>query len=80
MICNKIPGLAPRQRTICQSRPDAIVAVGDGAKLGQQECEYQFNDRRWNCTDMEGSSKYLFGVLGMGGKLVPIPRGCVLGM
>ncbi len=50
IICNKIPGLAPRQRTICQSRPDAIVAVGEGSKLGMSECRYQFRNMRWNCT------------------------------
>ena len=50
IICNKIPGLAPRQRTICQSRPDAIIAVGEGLKLGAKECQYQFRYRRWNCS------------------------------
>lgn len=50
IICNRIPGLAPRQRTICQSRPDAVVAVGEGAKLALAECRHQFKDRRWNCT------------------------------
>ena len=69
VICNKIPGLAPRQRTICQSRPDAIVAVGEGAKLGQHECQHQFMDRRWNCTDMGPTSKYLFGSHRIGGKI-----------
>lgn len=51
IICNKIPGLAPRQRTICQSRPDAMVAVGEGNKIGLTECRYQFRRMRWNCTD-----------------------------
>ena len=50
IICNRIPGLAPRQRTICQSRPDAVVAVGEGAKLALAECRHQFHGRRWNCT------------------------------
>nr|XP_057931975.1 protein Wnt-7b isoform X3 [Doryrhamphus excisus] len=38
IICNKIPGLAPRQRAICQSRPDAIIVVGEGAQMGINEC------------------------------------------
>lgn len=50
IICNKIPGLAPRQRALCQSRPDAIIVVGEGAQLGINECQYQFRYGRWNCS------------------------------
>ncbi|XP_059402377.1 protein Wnt-7b-like isoform X1 [Carassius carassius] len=50
IICNKIPGLAPRQRAICQSRPDAIIVIGEGAQLGINECQYQFRFGRWNCS------------------------------
>ena len=50
IICNKIPGLAPRQRTICQSRPDAIIVIGEGAQMGINECQFQFKHGRWNCS------------------------------
>ncbi|MEQ2187542.1 Protein Wnt-7a, partial [Goodea atripinnis] len=50
IICNKIPGLAPRQRTICQSRPDAIIVVGEGVQMGTNECQFQFRHGRWNCS------------------------------
>lgn len=50
IICNKIPGLAPRQRTICQSRPDAIIVIGEGAQMGINECQFQFRHGRWNCS------------------------------
>lgn len=50
IICNKIPGLAPRQRALCQSRPDAIIVIGEGAQLGINECQYQFRYARWNCS------------------------------
>lgn len=50
VICNRIPGLAPRQRAICQRRPDAIVAIGEGAQKAVQECRFQFRNGRWNCT------------------------------
>lgn len=50
IICNKIPGLAPRQRTICQSRPDAIIVIGEGAQMGINECQFQFRNGRWNCS------------------------------
>ena len=52
VICNKIPGLTPRQRTICQSRPNAIIAIGEGAERGVQECRFQFRNGRWNCSAM----------------------------
>ncbi|XP_051517506.1 protein Wnt-7a-like isoform X3 [Myxocyprinus asiaticus] len=50
IICNKIPGLAPRQRIICQSRPDAIIVIGEGAQMGINECQFQFKSGRWNCS------------------------------
>jgi len=50
VICNKIPGLSPKQRTICQSRPDAMAVVGDGDKLALNECRYQFRHKLWNCS------------------------------
>ncbi|XP_061437335.1 protein Wnt-7b-like, partial [Lethenteron reissneri] len=49
IICGKIPGLSPRQRALCRSRPDAMVVVGEGARLGIGECRHQFRFSRWNC-------------------------------
>lgn len=59
IICNKIPGLAPRQRAICQSRPDAIIVIGEGAQMGIDECQYQFRFGRWNCSAL--GEKTVFG-------------------
>ena len=59
IICNKIPGLAPRPRAICQSRPDAIIAIGEGAQMGINECQYQFRFGRWNCSAL--GEKTVFG-------------------
>ncbi|CAC5406916.1 protein Wnt-7b-like isoform X1 [Mytilus californianus] len=61
IICNKIPGLTPRQRSICRKRPDAIVTIGDGVKLGLRECHYQFRNRRWNCTNIDQQNT-MFGI------------------
>ncbi|XP_038069368.1 protein Wnt-7b-like isoform X2 [Patiria miniata] len=60
VICSKIPGLSPRQRSICQNRPDAIVAIAEGADMGLGECRHQFRYRRWNCTS-DGYGETLFG-------------------
>lgn len=59
IICNKIPGLAPRQRAICQSRPDAIIVIGEGAQMGINECQHQFRFGRWNCSAL--GEKTVFG-------------------
>ena len=60
VICSKIPGLSPRQRSICQRRPDAIVVIAEGADMGPGECRHQFRYRRWNCTS-DGQGETLFG-------------------
>ncbi|CAG7725145.1 unnamed protein product, partial [Allacma fusca] len=35
--------------------PDALVAIGEGTKLGIQECQHQFRFNRWNCTPVGNS-------------------------
>lgn len=73
IICNKIPGLAPRQRAICQSRPDAIIVIGEGAQMGINECQYQFRFGRWNCSAL--GEKTVFGQELRVGKGASGPRG-----
>lgn len=67
IICNKIPGLTPKQRSICRKRPDAIVTIGDGVKLGLRECRFQFRNMRWNCTNIEQQNT-MFGITHSVGK------------
>ncbi|XP_075918296.1 protein Wnt-7b-like [Petromyzon marinus] len=59
IICSKIPGLAPRQRALCQSRPDAIIVIGEGVQLGIGECQHQFRFSHWNCSAL--GKKTMFG-------------------
>ncbi|XP_069501396.1 protein Wnt-7b-like [Ambystoma mexicanum] len=59
IICSKMAGLAPRQRAFCQIRPDAMVAIGTGARIGTEECQHQFQHSRWNCSAL--GEKTLFG-------------------
>lgn len=66
IICSKIPGLTPAQQRMCQERPDLIVAVGDGARMGIAECQKQFRLKRWNCTAI--GSSYVFGHVVVVGK------------
>jgi len=58
-ICYRIPGLSPRQRTLCQGHPDAMVAAGEGAKVALSECQYQFRNERWNCSVVQSTSNSL---------------------
>ncbi|XP_064473250.1 protein Wnt-7b-like isoform X2 [Ornithodoros turicata] len=60
LICQRLPGLTSAQRRICGSRPDAIVAIGEGARLGLAECRRQFRHKRWNCS-LTGATEGGFG-------------------
>jgi len=59
IICNRIPDLSPRQRTLCQGHPDAMVAAGEGAKMALGECRHQFRNQRWNCSVVKSASNSL---------------------
>ncbi|XP_046388719.1 protein Wnt-7b [Ischnura elegans] len=59
VLCSLIPGLTYKQRSLCRSAPDAVAAVGVGARLGRNECAAQFGHRRWNCTPI--GSDTVFG-------------------
>ena len=50
-----MPELAPQQRVICVTRPDAMVIVAEAGKLALDECRHQFRSSRWNCTNIHGT-------------------------
>lgn len=58
LICSRIPGLTARQRRMCSSKPDAMVAISSGAKLGLAECQQQFQYHRWNCSAVGGHNGF----------------------
>ncbi|XP_046558337.1 protein Wnt-6-like [Haliotis rubra] len=49
-ICRKTRRLAGKQRAICRKEPEIVEEVAKGAKMALIECQYQFRNRRWNCT------------------------------
>lgn len=49
-ICRKSRRLAGKQREICRKEIEIVEEVANGAKLALGECQYQFRDRKWNCT------------------------------
>lgn len=48
--CLGVPGLVFKQIEMCKNNPDAIWCVGEGVRLGINECQMQFRNERWNCT------------------------------
>ncbi|OWF55275.1 protein Wnt-6-like isoform X1 [Mizuhopecten yessoensis] len=49
-ICRKSRRLAGKQREICRNEIEIVEEVANGAKLALAECQYQFRNRKWNCT------------------------------
>jgi len=46
------PSLQPltkKQRKLVAKNPGSISAVALGAQIAIKECQYQFQNRRWNC-------------------------------
>ncbi|NP_001310740.1 protein Wnt-2b-A-like [Parasteatoda tepidariorum] len=60
MLCGGIPGLARKQREICEQHPDILLSVTKGARIGVSECQAQFRNQRWNCSTL-GSGASVFG-------------------
>ncbi|KAK0040959.1 protein Wnt-2b-A [Biomphalaria pfeifferi] len=60
VVCDNIPGLEGRQRRLCRHHPDVMLSLGEGARLGIEECQYHFRNQRWNCSTLERDTS-LFG-------------------
>lgn len=48
--CRELTGLVDDQLIVCQQNPAGLKYVVLGARLGLLECQYQFQNERWNCT------------------------------
>lgn len=57
--CDSLVGLVKRQRRICKKNLEVMESVKLGAHEAIQECQYQFKNRRWNCSMVDPKS--LFG-------------------
>lgn len=57
-LCSQLEGLSKGQRKLCQLYQDHMHFIGEGAKTGIQECQYQFRQRRWNCSTVDNSSVF----------------------
>lgn len=77
VICDNIPGLANKQRQLCQRHPDIMQAIGEGTKEWIRECQHQFRHHRWNCSTLDRDHT-VFGRVLLRSKYVCVSaRACV---
>nr|UTS77833.1 Wnt6 [Laodelphax striatellus] len=50
LICKKTRRLKGKVADICRNEPALLKEISRGIQLGTRECQFQFRDRRWNCT------------------------------
>ncbi|XP_022247569.1 protein Wnt-2b-like [Limulus polyphemus] len=56
--CKELYYLVKRQRELCNLSYNILHSVGLGAKMGIEECQYQFQMSRWNCTTFNDTSVF----------------------
>ena len=56
--CYALDVLAPKQRELCGKSKNVLDIISTGASMGIEECQYQFSDRRWNCTTFNNTSVF----------------------
>lgn len=57
-LCSQLVGLSQGQKKLCQLYQDHMQFIGEGAKMGIRECQYQFRHRRWNCSTVDNASVF----------------------
>ncbi|XP_015679225.1 protein Wnt-5b isoform X2 [Protobothrops mucrosquamatus] len=57
-VCSQLPGLSPGQRKLCQLYQEHMMYIGEGAKNAIKECQFQFRQRRWNCSTVDNTSVF----------------------
>ena len=58
----------PLQVQICKRSVEVMDAVRRGAQLAIDECQFQFRNRRWNCSTLE--TMPVFGKVVTQGKFI----------
>jgi wingless-type MMTV integration site family protein 4 len=52
-MCESLIGLAKRQQKICRRNIEVMDSVRYGAHMAIEECQFQFRNRRWNCSTVD---------------------------
>ena len=56
-VCLALPGLTAKQISLCSRLPETVESVPFGTRQGLVECEYQFRNELWNCSDNRDSRR-----------------------
>jgi len=57
-LCQQIRGLSAGQKKLCMLYTDHMMHVGRGASTGISECQFQFKDKKWNCSTVDDSTVF----------------------
>ncbi|RWS15153.1 protein Wnt-5b-like protein [Dinothrombium tinctorium] len=58
LSCSQLKGLSKGQTQLCNLYKDHIPFIGRGARMGIDECQWQFRARRWNCSTFDDSTVF----------------------
>lgn len=64
---NGVKPVTPKQQRLFRKYPELVPYIGLGAKFSISQCQYQFKNRRWNCS--AHSPENVFGKIVKIGKL-----------
>lgn len=56
-MCKKTRRLRGKMAEICRHDSALLKEIINGINLGFRECEFQFRNRRWNCTTLRKSMR-----------------------
>ncbi|XP_017865488.1 PREDICTED: protein Wnt-5 [Drosophila arizonae] len=56
--CYTVDGLTYGQKKLCALHTSVMPAISRGARAAIQECQFQFKNRRWNCSTTEDVSVF----------------------
>ncbi|KAH8373056.1 hypothetical protein KR009_011195, partial [Drosophila setifemur] len=56
--CYKVNGLTYGQKKQCVKHTSVMPAISRGARAAIQECQFQFKNRRWNCSTTEDETVF----------------------
>nr|ALL53306.1 Wnt7 ligand [Thamnocephalus platyurus] len=57
-LCKRFLGLTRKQQQMCARNPEVMFAVGGGAQVAIKECQEQFKNQRWNCSETPGKKAF----------------------
>lgn len=57
LMCKKTRRLRGKMADICRRDSALLKEIINGINLGFRECEFQFRNRRWNCSTLRKSMR-----------------------